>query len=79
MTFEQIEKEGKSYVNKFGITFRPVLDTGKWTVSYDTEDIINIELMEPIKELKRLLKNPDKVDVPMLIKFNSCYLCRGIE
>ena len=45
MTFKQIENAGQTYINKFGIIFTPMLDTGKWMVSYnDSEDILNVEL-----------------------------------
>ena len=72
MTFDQIEKGGRTYINKFGIIFTPMLSNDKWMVSYDDgEGILNVEFMEPIKELKALLKNPDKVDVLVLYKFNN--------
>ncbi len=70
MTFDQILKEGKPYINRFGIVFTS-LPKDKISVAYYIDSKTKVELIKPAQILLALFNSPDKVDFMVLYKQNS--------
>ena len=71
MTFEQIEKEGMTYVNKYGVVFTPFQGLSKIMVTYSIDSDTSLGLIEPVPSLTALFRNPGKVDYLTLTNWHQ--------
>ncbi len=62
MTFKQLGKDDRTYVNKFGIVFIPLVATGDIRVACNIDSDTSLELIKPVRELSSLFISPEKVD-----------------
>lgn len=69
MTFEQIEKEGMTYVNKYGVVFTPFREVGKIMVNYSIDSDTSMGLIEPAPTLTAIFRSPCKVDYHAIYHF----------
>lgn len=62
MTFDRIQREGITYVNKFGIVFTPVRQLDRVMVSYNIDSAKSLGIIEAAATLTSLFRSPDKID-----------------